>query len=337
MSAELLRFAQDALGVTVDRAELLAGGGSERRFYRLRAGERTWVGAAGSAPAELRAFLAFTAHFAAAGIPVPTVHAAEVERGLYLMEDLGDVTLSTALREWRKQPGGTARTLAALRTVTGWLPVIQVRGGRGLDYSLCPEGRELARSAFEADIAGFLAHYVPRFVLRPGPDAAVRADLARLAARVDAVPREHFCYRDFQCRNVMWTARGPVFLDYQGGRRGPLQYDLASLLYSPDTGLAEPEREPLVEHYLAALAEESVRVERGPFLENFYAIVLIRRLQALGAYARLAVGQGKREYLDKIPPALETLRDLFARGRFALGLPALESWLREAIEAPTVH
>jgi aminoglycoside/choline kinase family phosphotransferase len=92
-----------------------------------------------------------------------------------------------------------------------------------------------------------------------------------------------------------------------------------------------------VEHYLAALAEESVRVERGPFLENFYAIVLIRRLQALGAYARLAVGQGKREYLDKIPPALETLRDLFARGRFALGLPALESWLREAIEAPTVH
>lgn len=337
MPAELLRFAQDALGVPMERAEPLAGGGSERRFYRLRSGGRTWVGVAGGAAAETRAFLGFTAHFAAAGIPVPHVLAADPGRGMYVMEDLGGLTLSAALRDWRRQPGGAERAREALRAVVGWLPVIQVRGGRGLDYSLCPEGGELGRSAYEADVARFLGHYVPRFVLRPGPGAAARADLERLVARLDALPREHFCHRDFQGRNVMWTARGPVFLDYQGGRRGPLQYDLASLLYSPDTGLAEPEREPLVAHYLAALAEQGVTVERGPFLRDFYAVVLIRRLQALGAYAHIAVGQGKREYLDKIPPALETLRELFARGRLALGLPALEGWLREAIEAPTVH
>jgi aminoglycoside/choline kinase family phosphotransferase len=135
----------------------------------------------------------------------------------------------------------------------------------------------------------------------------------------------------------MWPSDGPVFLDYQSGRRGPLHYDLASLLFSPDTGLTDSQREPLVTDYLAALREQGVTLEAEPFLRDFYAFVLMRRLQALGAYARIAVQVGKPEYLAKIPPALQTLRDLFARGRLALGLPALEGWLRAMVDAETVN
>ena len=330
-------FSAAAMGPADGAPEPMAGGGSLRQFYRFRGAGRTWVGVLGAPPAELRAFLAFTAHFAAAGIPVPGIPAAEPARGLYLMEDLGELTLSDLLRAWRAEPGGGARALEALRTVVRWLPAIQVRGGRGLDYSVCPEGQELGKAAFEADVAHFLSEYVPRFVLRPGPDAAVRRDLARLVERLDRVPREHFCYRDFQCRNVMWPRGGPVFLDYQGGRRGPLPYDLVSLLYSPYTGLTEPERETLTETYLAALAEQGVHPEREPFLRDMHAFVLMRRMQALGAYARIAVSVGKPEYLAKIPPALDTLRDLLARGRFSFGLPALEAWLRDVVDAATLH
>ncbi|HEX7928951.1 MAG TPA: phosphotransferase [bacterium] len=333
----LLSFAKTALGVATLSAEPMVGGGSDRKFYRLRSSERVWVGVTGSNRAELRALLGFTAHFAQAGVPVPRIHASDPAVGVYVMDDLGEHTLAVQLEAWRRQPGSGSRALDAVRVVVRWLPVIQVRGGAGLDYSLCTEGQELDRAGYEADIARFLQHYVPRFVLRPGPDDRVQADIARLVERLDGVPRRHFCYRDFQCRNIMWTNGGPVFIDYQSGRRGPLHYDLVSLLFSPDTGLQDAEREPLVDVYLAALREQGVALERDAFLRDFYAFVLVRRMQALGAYAEFAVSKGKREYLAKIPPALATLRHLFAGGRLSLGLPALEEWLRAAVEAETVH
>lgn len=333
----LLQFARGLLGVDLAAPEAMAGGGSDRRYFRLRSGDRTWVGVVSLQRAETRAFLGFTEHFAAAGIPVPRVLGADLERGLYLMEDLGERPLSALLATWRAEPGGGGRAFSALRRVVRWLPAIQVHGGHGLDYTLCFEGVELGGAAFQADVDYFLAQYVPRFVLQPGPDGAVRRDLARLVERLDAVPREHFCYRDFQCRNIMWPHGGPVFLDYQAGRRGPLHYDLVSLLYSPDTGLEEPERDALVEEYLDALGEQGVRPGREAFLRDFYAFVLVRRMQALAAYAYLAVTKSKVEYLGKIPAAVRTLQELQARGRLSLGLPALEAWLKSALLGETVH
>lgn len=338
MTADLLlSFAKTALGVATLAADPMVGGGSDRKFYRLRSNDRTWVGVTGSNRAEMRALVGFSEHFGQAGIPVPHIHASDPAAGVYLMDDLGEHTLGAQLEAWRHQPGGPGRALEAVRTVVRWLPAIQVRGGIGLDYSLCSDGQELDRAGYEADIARFLQHYVPRFVLRPGPDEHVQADIARLVKRLDEVPRQHFCYRDFQCRNIMWPNGSPVFIDYQSGRRGPLHYDLVSLLFSPDTGLQDAEREPLVDIYLTALAEQGVKLRRDAFLRDFYAFVLVRRMQALGAYAEFAVSKGKREYLSKIPPALATLRHLFATGRLSLGLPALEAWMRTAVEAETVH
>ena len=333
----LRRFAEEVLGMDVSEPEAMTGGGSERRFYRVRAGDRTWVAVANSEPAEARAFLGFTRHFAHVGIPVPAIQGEDSARGLYLMEDLGARTLGELLRQWRGEPGGGARAAEAVREVVRWLPAIQVRGGRGLDYGLCFKGQELGRAAFQADVDQFLAQYVPRFVLCPGPHPGVRRDLARLVERLDAVPRPHFCYRDFQCRNIMWPRGGPVFIDYQDGRRGPLQYDLVSLLFSPDTGLEPAERDSLLTVYLDALAEQGERPDREKFLGDFRAFVLVRRLQALGAYAYLAVTKGKREYLSKIHPAVVTLRELLINGHLSLGLPDLESWLFSALQAQRVH
>jgi aminoglycoside/choline kinase family phosphotransferase len=329
----LHRFAQAALGRSLSPGEPMAGGGSDRRYVRFRDGAGSWVGVIAGNPAETRAFLSFTRHFAAQGIPVPGILSEDAAQGFYLLQDLGPDTLSDRLRAWRSEPDGAAQALAALRTVVRWLPVIQVRGGRGLDFSLCPGGPELGAAAFQDDLTLFLTRYVPRFAPAAAPSPAVVSDLAQLVGRLDAVPREHFCFRDFQARNVMWFQDGPLFLDYQSGRRGPLPYDLVSLLYSPDSGLAEPERQTLVADYLAALAGQGVRLERAAFTRDFHAFVLVRRLQALGAYARIAVEAGKPEYLDKIPPTLATLRELLEGGRFAFGLDSLEVWLGEVLGA----
>jgi N-acetylmuramate 1-kinase len=352
---DLKTLAGRCLGIPVRVLGPLPGGGSSRSYHRLEAAGRRAIGAIGAERAEVRAFLGFTEHLAARGIPVPRILGADAARGLYLMEDLGEHTLAERLRAWRSGaegpggPAGAARARAALETVVRWLPAIQVRGGEGLDEALCYEGRALDGAAFRRDVERFLGRYVPRFVLHPAPlDAAVRADLDALLARLDALPRTHFCYRDFQARNVMWVARtsdaagaedagaapgaeGPVFLDYQSGRRGPLAYDLASLLYSPDTGADEPLRAHLIGVYLAALAEQGVALSREELLAGFRPIVLVRRLQALGRYAELGT-EGKRlEFLERIPRALAELRALQAAGHFALGLPALEAWLQRVL------
>ncbi len=340
---ELKTLAGRCLGIPVRLGERLAGGGSERAYHRLEAGGRPAVGAIGGNLAEVRAFLAFTRHFAARGIPVPRIYGDDAAAGLYVMEELGAHTLADRLRTWRGEPdgtppGGNRRARAALETVVRWLPVIQLRGGEGLDDALFWEGRELDGAAFQRDVERFSVQYVPRFVLRPAPlDAAVRADLAALIARLDAVPRPHFCYRDFQTRNIMWLARegeaqeGPVFLDYQAGRRGALAYDLASLLYSPDTGADDPLRAHLIGVYLEALAGQGVPLARETFLAAFHPIVLVRRLQALGRYAELIAVRKQTAFLAKIPPALAELRRLQAGGAFAFGLPALEAWLARVL------
>ena len=315
----------------------MEGGGSPRRYFRLRSqGAAPWgesvIGVVSANAPETRAFVGFSAHLRAARIPVPRLYAFDVEAGLYLVEDLGDLTLSERLADWRAEgAAGLARANAAIDRSLQELAGFQVRGARGLDLSLCFDGTELGGEAFRTDLRLFLTHYVPRFVLRPGPGPAVLADLDRLVGRLDRLPRVHLCHRDFQARNIMWPHDSPVFIDYQGARLGPLAYDLASFLYSPDTGLAEAERAQPIAAYLRALEQEGVRQEREAFWRDLYAVVLVRRLQALGAYARIAVAEGKPEYLEKIQPALATLRELFRAGRFDLGLPALEQWLLAAL------
>ncbi len=334
---ELQRFAEREAGVPMSGPEPLAGGGSARRYYRMRSlAPAPWgdtvVGVVAPTAAETRAFVGITRHLAAAGIPVPRLFASDERGCMYLVEDLGDFTLSDRLRGWRAQgSAGLAEAKSALHTTVRWLARLQVQGGKGLDWSLCLEGTELSGEAFRADLNLFLKQYVPRFASGPGPDTAVLADLERLIARLDGLPRKHLCHRDFQARNIMWPHAGPVFLDYQGCRRGPLAYDLASLLYSPDSGLTEAEREPVMRAYLQGLEEEGSRQEPDAFRRDFYAVVLVRRLQALGAYARIALVENKPEYLEKIPSALATLRELRQADRISLGLPALEGWLLGAL------
>ena len=327
--SQLQSLAEQAMGRELPPPEPLAGGGSARAYFRFADGAQSLVGVAGSNLKETRAFLGFTHHFAAQGLPVPRILAAEEAQGLYLMEDLGKLTLADQLAAWRAIPVGKVMAIAALTRVVGWLPRFQVHGGAGLDYRLCHESAELDGPIFEADLERFLWVYIPRHAPAAKPDDDVLAEMDALVLRLETVPREHFCYRDFQARNIMWRD-GPVFLDYQSGRRGALHYDLASFLYSPDSGLNEQERSQLIDVYLKGLKDCGAPQDRIRFLADFHPFVLVRRLQALGAYAALA-GQGKEAYLRKIAPALADLKQLLAGGKFSLGLPALESWLGKLV------
>ncbi len=338
---ELKEFAEKLLGEALSDGRSMPGGGSDRQYYRFicapdEAGiSRSVIGVIGRNEKENRAFLGFTAHFAAQGLPVPRILGADQARGLYVMEDLGDSTLARHLVQWRAVPAGRVMAMAALSRVIGWLPRFQVHGGAGLDYGLCFEGEELDAFVFETDLERFLRVFVSRHAPRTKPDERVLGELDLLVTRLETVPREHFCYRDFQSRNIMWR-EGPVFLDYQAGRRGALQYDLASFLYSPDTGLDEKERAILMDTYLKGLKDCGVTIDKVSFLADFHPFLLVRRLQALGAYAHLADSRGEPAYLKKIPPALADLQNLMRQGKLQMGLPALEKWLAELLKSAKV-
>jgi aminoglycoside/choline kinase family phosphotransferase len=329
---DLRQFAARTLGGGAMDWEPLTGGGSDRRYVRVRANGRAAVAVMTANAAELRAFLGFTRHFAARGIPVPAILDTDAARCLYLLEDLGPQTLCEWLASQDGRPGAREQRLGAIERAVRWLPVIQVQGGEGLDYGLCLSDAVMGTATYEADLRLFLGEFVARFAPNEQPDAAQARALSALAERCGALEAKHFCYRDFQTRNIMWRDDAPVFIDYQSGRRGPLVYDLVSILYSPDSRLDEAGRESLIDAYLTALQASGAGMAREDFLRDFYPLVLLRRLQALGAYARMALRKGKREHLRNIAPSLATLRELAERGRIAPDSPALRNWLLAVLD-----
>ena len=330
--ADLRDFASSLFGATPSEAHALTGGGSDRRYFRIAVNGVSVIGVISDNAAEQRAFLLFTRHFQSRGIPVPAIHGVDEARGLYLLEDLGPLTLRDHLALLRTEPGGRAPAEQALHAAIRWLPVIQVKGGKGLDYSACLAQPDMDGATYAADIRLFLERFVARYAPGLWPPPAAASAIDALVSRALALDSSHFCYRDFQTRNIMWRDGRPCYIDYQSGRRGPLVYDLASILYSPDSGLVDAERARLIDTYLAALADCGPRPDRQDFLAAFHPMVLLRRLQALGAYARLAGEKAKPEFLAHVPASLADLRALLHPHAEGLEYPALRDWLLKVFE-----
>ncbi|MGH7541428.1 MAG: aminoglycoside phosphotransferase family protein, partial [Gemmatimonadota bacterium] len=323
----------------------LAGDGSARRYWRLRDPEgRTRIGAFGPDPEENRAFLSYTATFRELVLPVPELYAADPDARVWIAEDLGDTTLFDAILAARSEaePGGpegdagagatggwTAELTGLYRKVLGTLPRFQVDGGRAIDFDVAYPRRAFDRQSILWDLNYFKYHFL-KLAHIPFSEARLERDFGRLARFLVRAGIEHFLYRDFQSRNVMVRGGAPWFIDYQGGRRGALQYDVASLLYDAKAGLDEPLRAALLEDYLGALAGH-VDVDRGRFEEHYPGYVLIRALQALGAYGYRGFYERKPRFLQSVPYAARNLRILLDRGLPAR-LPEIQSVLGRIVD-----
>ena len=207
------------------------------------------------------------------------------------------------------------------RKVVATLPRFQVEAGRSLDYSVC-----YPRAAFDGQSLAWDLNYFKYYFLRLAGvefnEQALEDDFAELTDFLLKAPGDYFLYRDFQSRNVMLVDGAPYFIDYQGGRRGALQYDVASLLYDAKADLPSATRALLLDHYLDALAEY-LPLRREEFLRFYPAFALIRIFQALGAYGYRGYFERKPHFLRSIPYALKNLRGLMEDGGLGLRIPAL--------------
>jgi len=333
MREAIVALYTQTLGRPPETVTRIAADGSQRHYYRLSRGtQRSVIGGWGPEAEENRAFLAFSRALRGADLPVPEIYAADEGLGIWLEEDLGDTTLFAALAAARSAAGGAfpAQVLASYERVVDLLPRFQADGARAVDFTLaCP------REAFDAqsmlwDLNYFKYHFL-KLAHVPFHEQRLENDFHRLVGHLLAADTGYFLYRDFQSRNIMLREGRPWFVDYQGGRRGAAQYDVASLLYDAKADLPESVRAHLLERYLDAFARHTGG-DPARFLESYPGYVLIRIMQAMGAYGYRGFFERKPRFLESVPYAARNVARLLEAG-LPVALPELEGVFRRIVEA----
>ena len=319
----LERLFEQHFHLPAERVQPLQGqlGGSGRAIVRLAKGQCSAIGIVYPVREENVAFLEFSRHFRRHGLPVPEIYTEDLSLGAYLEEDLGDTTLFEFLGKHRTGEAIAPEAVDAYRRVVAVLPRFQVVAGRDLNYKMCYPRASFDRQSITWDL-NYFKYYFLRLAGVPFNEQALEDDFGRLTRFLLSADHDYFLYRDFQSRNVMLRDGQPFFLDYQGGRKGALQYDIASLLYDGKADLPPELRQQLLDHYLDCLGEY-IKVDRDAFMEHYYAYVYVRILQALGAYGFRGFYERKVHFLQSVPYALKNLRWLAHHAKLPIVLPAL--------------
>ena len=312
---ELKTLYKEATGLDALDVEAIPGAGSNRKYYRLKGTDgSTLIGAIGTSRDENHAFCYLARHFAEAGLPVPQVIAESKDGLRYLQTDLGNHSLFDALKGGREAGGRyNAHEKELLRRTIAALPAMQILGAHDLDFTQCYPQEALD----ETNVLFDLNYFKYCFLKATGLDfheLKLEASFQLMARDIVNIPGGAFMYRDFQARNVMLDSQeNPYFIDFQGGRRGPVQYDVASFLWQASARYPKKLRAELIKVYLQSLKQYQ-EVSEKKFRQGLQLCVLFRLLQVLGAYGFRGYFERKKHFLESIPPAMENLRDLLAEG-----------------------
>ena len=331
---KLLELYKQWSGAAPVATEQLPGAGSNRKYYRLTdADGHSVIGCIGTSRDENHAFVYLARHFTKRQLPVPEVLAVSDDELRYLQTDLGTVSLFDAIRGGREAGGRyTLAEQALLKQTIRELPNIQLRGARELDFSHC-----YPQPAFDQDSVLFDLNYFKYCFLKATEldfhELKLEADFRLLAKDLTQAGDEQcFLYRDFQARNVMIPHEGVAFIDFQGGRRGPYYYDLASFLWQASAKYPHKLRRELVYEYYNALKQFTEVPSPHKFVERLSLFVLFRQLQVLGAYGFRGYFERKQHFIESIPPAMQNLRELLHDRSFPY--PYLINILRQLTELP---
>ena len=324
------------------QVEQLPGAGSNRKYFRLSSADgHTVVGVIGTSRDENHAFIYLSKHFLQVQLPVPQVLAVSSDELRYLQTDLGNVSLYDAIKGGREAGGRYNQyEKELLKQVIRQLPNIQVQGARGLEWENC-----YPQPAFNVDSVLFDLNYFKYCFLKTTDldfhELKLEADFRMFANDLTAESADSFLYRDFQARNVMIDSQGnPWFIDFQGGRRGPFYYDLASFLWQASARYPNKLRQQLLFEYYHSLKQYTEVPSTHHFAERLSLFVLFRLMQVLGAYGFRGYFERKKHFIDSIPPAMQNLRDLLAESDGGFGsqlqkmYPYLVSLLQKLAQLP---
>ncbi len=294
---------EDAITITE-----LSASGSNRRYFRIVGKTITIIGVEGTSVEENNAFIKMAKHFYSKGLPVPRFIAQSLDGLFYLQQDLGDTLLFDFIAEGRKTGVFCEPEKEMLRKTMRILPSIQVKGADGFDFSVCYPQPEFNERSILWDLNYFKYCFLKSTGLE-FQENRMEDDFVKLSSILLSSNCNTFMYRDFQSRNVMVKDNEPYFIDFQGGRKGPLYYDVASFLWQAKAKYSDELREELIGVYLDALTE-LMPVDKVEFRLQLKHFVLFRTLQVLGAYGFRGYFEKKPHFLQSIPFAIENLREI---------------------------
>ncbi len=309
------------------RFEQLPLSGSNRQYYRIGEKEISAIGVYNPDKRENNAFLTLSRHFRKIGLKVPEIYQEDIENDIYLLEDLGDTTLFSYMTSKRGDHFFPEEIVGIYKNVLKQLPKFQVLGNTDLDYDICYPRHAFDKQSMLWDLSYF-KYYFLKLADIPFDEQLLEDDFAIFTDYLLSADCDYFMYRDFQSRNIMIHNDELYFIDYQGGRKGARQYDLASLLYDAKAEIPNNIRLGLLGFYMDELSNY-VDVDRKSFTEYFYSYVLIRIMQALGAYGFRGFYEKKEHFLQSIPYALNNLKYLLENIQLPFETPTLFSVLEK--------
>lgn len=314
----------------VTKTERIAPSGSNRIYMRLfLKNGNTLMGAYNENIKENEAFFSFTDFFIKHNIQVPHLLAISNDRQYYLLTDLGDETLYSYLTNRRKD-AFPEDVIDYYKKVIRQLPVLQLCGKQNFDFSRCYPRHAFDRQSMQWDL-NYFKYYFLKLAGIPFDEQLLENDFNTLIDYLLEIDQDYFLFRDFQSRNIMLHHGNVYFIDYQGGRKGALPYDIASLLYDAKADIPQTKREELLDYYLTEL-EKHIPVNRAHFLQYFDGYALIRIMQSMGAYGYRGYYEKKNHFLQSIPYATQNIRYILAHKTLPIKIPTLISVLTALTE-----
>jgi aminoglycoside/choline kinase family phosphotransferase len=286
----------------------LSPAGSNRRYYRLKAGDVSLIGVEGTSIEENRAFIAMAKHFNRLNLPVPQLLLVSDDGMSYLQEDIGDLLLFDAISSGRKSGSFNNSEVLLLKKAITELPHFQIEAHQNFDYSVCYPQPEFNQRSVLWDLNYFKYSFL-KIIGQEFQENHLEDDFERFAQLLVRNAYCAFMYRDFQSRNVMVKDDKVYFIDFQGGRKGPVVYDLVSFLWQAKAGFPDSLRNELIDLYISEL-KKLMSVDEADFRKQIGFFALFRTLQVLGAYGFRGYIEKKAHFLESIPQAIENLKEL---------------------------
>jgi aminoglycoside/choline kinase family phosphotransferase len=288
------------------------------------------IGAYYDSPQENHAFIELSRHFKKQGLNVPEILVVGEDMKTYLLEDLGDTILFDHITKIRRHEGFSQKLVDIYKSVIDELIQFQMVAGKTVDYSVCYPAAEFDGQAYMWDLNYFKYNFL-KLAQIPFDEYRLEEDFRKIVKLLLSADNSYFVYRDFQARNIMLHQGKMYFIDYQGGRKGPIYYDLVSLLFQARAKIPFETREGLIDYYIGQagkINQESI----NNFRKYFYKFALIRILQTLGTYGFRGLYEKKKHFLESIPMAIENLNWLLSNLKISTDIPELKHCLKQIIE-----
>lgn len=308
--------------------------GSDRNYYRINCRKATYIGTVSNNIEENSAFLYLANHFEQKGLNTPRVIATSSDLSHYIQSDLGDLSLYKIIQDKLKTSRTDDEVTDYLKQCLSHLVDFQFKGHDGLDYSKAYPSEAFDKASIMADLNYFKYYFLKMHESVIFNEKRLEDDFNRLADFMVQAPSGYFMYRDFQSRNIMIKDGQTYFIDFQGGRRGPLQYDVVSLLYQVKSRLSQETKTRLIDYYKTELSKymNPAELEFDRFMPAF---VVVRLLQVLGAYGFRGLIQKKSHFIESISLALESLKNEYRK--LELHLPELNSAIEQSIKLSYIY